>query len=181
MLRRFPSALLLLSFLLAACSPAAPEQADEPLDAVRLSLPADEPAPAPAAHSSGEVPDWAAAPDGLSARFGYPGEPAQLIVECRAGVLVLTRNVPAPVGAAALFALQGSRLILRLPVDAAAKQGERGYVWQGMITPNDPRLALFDGDFNGTLPGAGHIEAAASAVPGEVIRRCEDGAHSPSP
>lgn len=168
-----------LTLLLAACAPSAPEPADAPLDAVRMTLPSDEPAPAPAAHPSGVMPDWTAAPDGLTARFGYPDEPAQLIVECRAGVLVLTRNVPAPVGAAALFALQGSKLILRLPVDAAPKPGERGYVWQGMIAPTDPRLALFNGDFNGTLPGAGHIEAAASEFPGEVIKRCGGGSPTP--
>ena len=143
-----------------------------------MALPDDEPAPAPAAHPSGVLPEWSVAPEGLSAQFGYPGEAAQLILECRAGTLVVTRNVPAPVGAAALFALQGSQMILRLPVDATAMPGQRGYVWQGMIAPTDPRLALFDGDFNGTLPGAGHIEAAASDVPGDVIRRCGGGASS---
>ena len=176
---RKSGALGALTLLLAACSPSAPEQADTPLDAVRMTLPSDE--PAPAAHPSGVLPDWTAAPDGISASFGYPGEPAQLIVECRAGTLVLTRNVPAPVGAAALFALQGSKLILRLPVDATAVPGQRGYVWQGMIAPIEPRLTLFDGDFNGTLPGAGHIEAAASEVPGQVIRRCGGGAATPAP
>ena len=105
-----------LTLLLTACAPSAPEQADAPLDAVRMSLPADESAPLPMAHPSGVLPEWTAAPDGLSARFGYPGEAAQLILECRAGTLVVTRNVPAPIGAAALFALQGSGLILRWPL-----------------------------------------------------------------
>lgn len=178
MLRRFPSALTLL---LAACSPAAPGPADAPLDAVRLSLPAEESGPAPIAHPSGVLPDWTAAPDGLSARFGFPGEAAQLILECRAGTLVVTRNVPAPVGAAALFALQGGGLILRLPVDATAIPGQRGYVWQGMIAPADPRLSLFNRGFNGTLPGAGHIEAAASEVPGAMIKRCGSLSAVPNP
>lgn len=177
MRRRFPSAFALL---LAGCSPSAQEPADGPLDAVRMALPSEEATTAPAAHPSGVLPEWTAAPDGLSVRFGYPGEAAQLILECRAGTLVVTRNVPAPVGAAALFALQGSGLILRLPVDATAQPGQRGYVWQGMIAPSDPRLSLFEGDFNGTLPGAGHIEAAASDVPGDVIKRC-GGGPTPSP
>lgn len=168
-----------LALLLAACAPSASEQADAPLDAVRMALPSEEPRPAPAAHPSGVLPEWIAASNGLSAQFGYPGEPAQLILECRAGTLVVTRNVPAPVGAAALFALQGSGLILRLPVDATAVSGQRGYVWQGMIAPADPRLALFGSDFNGTLPGAGHIEAAASKAPSEVIKRCGGGTPSP--
>ncbi len=144
-----------------------------------MSLPADESAPLPMAHPSGVLPEWTAASDGRSASFGYPGEAAQLILECRAGTLVVTRNVPAPVGAAALFALQGGGLILRLPVDATAMPGQRGYVWQGTIAPTDPRLVLFGRDFNGTLPGAGHIEAAASKAPSEVIKRCAGGTPSP--
>jgi hypothetical protein len=168
-----------LTLLLAACSPPAPEPADAPLDAVRMSLPTQEPVPLPMAHPSGVLPEWTAAPDGLSARVGYPGEAAQLSLECRAGTLVVTRNVPAPVGAAALFALQGSGLILRLPVDATALPGQHGYVWQGMIAPSDPRLALFDSSFNGTLPGAGHIEVPASKAPGAVIKRCRGGTPSP--
>jgi len=179
--RAAPAFNLLLALLLAACAPSTPEQADAPVDALRIAMPTDEPAPAPAAHPSGVLADWTAAPGGLSAQLGYPGEPAQLVLECRAGVLVLTRNVPAPVGAAAMFALQGSKLILRLPVDATAVPGQRGYVWQGMIAPADPRLALFYGDFAGTLPGAGHIEGAASEIPGAVIKGCGGGAATPAP
>jgi hypothetical protein len=48
-----------------------------------------------------------------------------------------------------------------------------------MIAPSDPRLALFDSSFNGTLPGAGHIEVPASKAPGAVIKRCRGGTPSP--
>jgi hypothetical protein len=59
-----------------------------------------------------------------------------------------------------------------LPVDATAVPGQRGYVWQGSIAPDDPRLKLLEGKFAGTLPGGGHIEVPASDAPGAVIRRC---------
>ena len=174
-----------LALMLAACSPsaAAPdsapdsagERADSPLDAVRVAMPVDEVA-ATTARPAGVEGAWASAPDATFARFGYPGEPAQLMLECRGGALVVTRNVPAPIGAGALFALQGSGLILRLPVDATAVPGQRGYVWQGAIAADDPRVAVLKGKFNGTLPGGGHIEVPASDAPRAVIKRCGGGA-----
>ncbi|MFM9937757.1 MAG: hypothetical protein ACKVOL_16355 [Novosphingobium sp.] len=173
MITRVAPALLLL---LAACSPSAAtpesERADGPVDAVRVAMPADE-AAATTARPAGVEGAWVSSPDAALARFGYPGEPALLSLECRAGTLVVTRNVAAPVGAEALFALQGSGLILRLPVDATAMPGQRGYVWQGTIAADDHRLAILEGKFNGTLPGGGHIEVLASDVPRAVIQRCE--------
>lgn len=139
------------------------------MDAVRVAMPADSAAPAPMRAEDAKGA-WAATPD--AARFGYPGEAPLLSLECRQGTLVVTRNVAAPIGAAALFALQGSGYILRLPVDATAVQGRRGYVWQGAIPADDKRLTLFKAKFVGTLPGGGHIEVPASDVPSALIRRC---------
>lgn len=178
MIARAAPALLLL---LAACSPsaAAPdspgEQADRPLDAVRVALPAAEPAPS-TAHPAGIEPAWISTPDAAFARYGFAGEAALLSLECRAGALVITRNVAAPIGAEALFALQGRGVILRLPVDATAVPGQRGFVWQGAIAADDPRLALFAGAFSGTLPGGGHIVVPASDAPRAVVERCGGGA-----
>jgi hypothetical protein len=171
--RAVPALLLLL---LAACSPssASTEQADGPLDAVRVAMP-DDAAPPPAAHPDGAQGAWVAAPDGSFARFGYSGEAPLISLECRNGALVVTRNVAAPVGAQALFALQGSGWILRLPVDAAAVPGQRGYVWQGTIAADDRRLALFKARFAGTLPGGGHIEVPASDAARALIKRCAGG------
>lgn len=163
-----------LTLLLAACSPQAPERADGPLDAVRVVMPAGE-AAQKTARPAGVEPGWVSSPDAAFARFGYPGEPALLSLECRAATLVITRNVAAAVGAEALFALQGSGLILRLAVDATTVPGQRGYVWQGSIAANDPRAALMEGTFSGTLPGGGHIEVPASDAPGAVIKRCGAG------
>lgn len=165
-----------LALLLAACSPSAakPDGAEGPLDPVRLVMPAGETA-RQTARPAGVEPGWVSSPDAAFARLGYPGEPALLSLECRDGTLVVTRNVAAAVGAEALFALQGSGYILRLPVDATAVPGQRGYVWQGSVAANDPRLALMGGKFSGTLPGGGHIEAPASDAPGAVIKRCSEG------
>ena len=165
----------LLVLLLAACSSSSATTtagSDAPLDAVRVAM--------PASGGNGAVPErpkdakgsWVATPDGSSARFGYAGETALLSLECNGGALVVTRNIAAPIGASALFALQGSGYILRLPVDATALPGQSGYVWRGAIAADDRRLMLFKAKFAGTLPGGGHIEVPASDVPGAVIRRC---------
>ena len=163
----------LLVLLLAACSASSttPSGGTEgPLDAVRVAMPMDSGAPAPVRAEDAKGA-WVSAPDG-SARFGYAGEAPLLRLECRRGALVVTRNVAAPIGAAALFALQGSGYILRLPVDATAVPGQRGYIWQGAIAADDKRLTLFKAKFAGTLPGGGHIEVPASDVPGALIKRC---------
>jgi hypothetical protein len=165
---------VLMLVLLTACSSSSATTAagtDGPIDAVRVAMPVDSPAPAPQ-HSGDRPGTWISAPDGSFARFGYAGEAPLVSLECRRGTLVVTRNVAAPIGAAALFALQGSGYILRLPVDATAVPGQRGYVWQGAIAAEDKRLTLFKARFVGTLPGGGHIEVPASAVPGALIRRC---------
>lgn len=163
----------LLAMLLAACSASSATTTtadkDGPVDAVRVAMPADSPPPPPTRAEDAKGA-WASAPD--AARFGYPGEAPLLSLECRQGSLVVTRNVAAPIGAAALFALQGSGYILRLPVDATAAEGQRGYIWQGTIPADDKRLTLFKAKFVGTLPGGGHIEVPASEVPGALIKRC---------
>jgi hypothetical protein len=162
--------------LLSACSPssASTEQADGPIGAVQVAMPADA-APPPAVHGEDAQGAWVAAPDSSFARYGFPGEAPLISLECRAGALVVTRNVAAPIGAQALFALQGSGWILRLPVDATAVPGQRGYVWQGAIAADDPRLALFKAKFVGTLPGGGHIEVPASDTPRTLVKRCAGG------
>ena len=164
----------LLALLVAACtSSSATTTAGNgaPLDAVRVAMPADQPAPAPDRPENAKGA-WISAPDGSFARFGYPGETPLLSLACSKGTLVVTRGVAAPIGAAALFALQGSGYILRLPVDATAVPGQPGYIWQGSIAPDDRRLTLFKGKFVGTLPGGGHIDVPASEVPGALIKRC---------
>lgn len=164
----------LLMLLLAACSASSATPTGgrgAPLDAVRVMMPTDGTAPPPPRAEDAQGV-WVSAPDGSFARFGHPGEAPLLSLECRQGALIVARNVAAPIGAAALFALQGGGYILRLPVDATAVPGQRGYFWQGEIPADDKRLALFKAQFAGTLPGGGHIEVPASTVPGALIQRC---------
>ena len=160
-----------LAFL-AACSSHATTSAGDgaPIDAVRVGLPENEPMPGAVAGDGVAV--WAGTPDSSVARFGVPGAAADLTVACRSGVLLVTRNVPAEVGAQALFALQGRSRILRLPVDATSIDGQRGYVWQGTLAADDPGTQVFEGAFFGTLPDAGKIVAPASAALRDVIARC---------
>lgn len=159
--------------ILSGCSKSAPsaEREGAPLDAVRVAMPATEPMPGP--RDVDAKPAWIAAAGGTTARYGYPGEGPQLSLECRAGVLVVSRHVAAEVAAEALFALQGAGHILRLPVAATAVPGLRGYLWQGTIAPDDPGVLVFESAFNGTLPGGGRIEVSAGDAPREVIRRCK--------
>lgn len=166
------AALLTLGACHRAPAPAARDGA--PVDAVRVGLPASEALPgAPDADAKAV---WAG--NGDAARFGFPGQGPLLSVECRSGVLLVTRHIPAEIGAQALFALQGPGHILRLPVDATSVPGVRGYIWQGTLPANDPGAAVFDGAFNGTLPGGGMIRVSAGAPLREVVRRC--GAHPAS-
>lgn len=159
---------------LAACQrgPApAPRDSGEPVDAVKVALPA--PAATLAPHPSGEVPEWRVLADG-GAGFGYAGERPELSLACRSGLVVVTRNVAAPVGAQAMFALIGGGKILRLPVDAIGDPaGGGGYVWRGNLAPDDPASEVFmAGTLTATLPGGGEIEVTGSPIEREVIESC---------
>ena len=166
-------ALLLIPLALAACSkPAASDPRDgSPLDAVRVAMPASEPMPGPPVANAKAA--WAFSPGAATARFGFSGQGPLLSLECRAGVIIVTRHIAAEIGAQALFALQGQRQILRLPVDATSVPGMRGYLWQGTIAASDPGTGVFTSKFSGTLPGGGRIEVSAGDIPRALIERCK--------
>ncbi|WP_225008963.1 MULTISPECIES: hypothetical protein [Novosphingobium] len=179
---KIPLPLLALSALaLHGCTKSAASTMPEngPLDAVRLSMPQSEGPSAPRAENAKAA--WSAAPGGDAAMFGYAGEGPLLTIACRSGVLTVTRHSPAEVGAQALFALQGAGHIVRVPVDATAIPGQRGYFWQGSLNPADPGAAVFQSAFNGTLPGGGMIKVSAGEPLREVLRRCKANAVAPSP
>lgn len=159
--------------LLSGCgkSAASPVRDGAPIDAVRLSMPHNEGLPAP--RDALAKAAWTGAPDGAAAMFGYAGDAPLLTVACRSGVLMVTRHAYAEVGAQALFALQGGGYILRLPVDATSVPGQRGYLWQGSLNPGDPGAAVFQGAFNGTLPGGGMIKVTAGEPLRAVLQRCK--------
>jgi len=166
---------------LAACSksPSPLTREGAPENAVRMTLPEGEALPGMKNETAPEA--WAGSPDGMSARFGKPGEQPLVSVACRDGVLVVTRNVYAPVGAQALFALVGSEGILRLPVDATAIPGQRGYLWQGTLAADDARVKVLGGAYTGTLPGAGMIKVSAGGAVRDVIARCRTKAPTSAP
>lgn len=170
-----------LALTLAACSksPAPPVREGAPENAVRMTMPEGE--ALPGVKDATAAPAWAAATDGMSARFGHPGEVPLISVACRTGVLVVTRHAFAPVGAQALFALVGSDGILRLPVDATAMPGQRGYFWQGTLAADDARADVMGGAFTGTLPGAGMIKVSAGEPARVVIARCRSAAPTRAP
>jgi len=154
--------------LLAACSrpPPQPQGDGGPLDARRLALPEADPLPA---NADGKAV-WRS--DGDTARFGVDGAEPLLTLACHDGRLIVTRPIPAELGAGALFAIEGPRRIVRIPVDATALPGQRGYVWQGSIDGTDPDTDVFAGPFTGTLPGGGLIKVSAGDAARDVVRRC---------
>lgn len=162
-------ATVFLAFTACHRTPAPAEREGAPVDAVRVGLPASEAMPGVPQDGAGAV--WAA--NGEAARYGFPGQGPLLSVECRSGVLLVTRHIPAEIGAQALFALQGPGHILRLPVDATSVPGVRGYIWQGTLPADDAGAAVFGGAFNGTLPGGGMIKLPASDSLRAVVRRCQ--------
>lgn len=170
-----------LALTLAACSksPAPPVREGAPENAVRMALPEGE--ALPGVRDDTAAPAWAASPDGMSARFGHPGETPLVSVACQLGVLTVTRHAFAPVGAQALFALVGSEGILRLPVDATAIPGQRGYLWQGTLAADDARAKVLGGAYTGTLPGAGMIKVSGGGAARDVIARCRNAAPTSAP
>lgn len=170
-----------LALTLAACSksPAPPVREGAPENAVRIALPEGE--ALPGVNDDAASPAWAASPDGMSARFGHPGQPPMVSVACQLGVLTVTRHAFAPVGAQALFALVGSEGILRLPVDATAIPGQRGYLWQGTLAADDARAKVLGGAYTGTLPGAGMIRVSGGGASRDVVTRCRTTAPTSAP
>jgi hypothetical protein len=161
----------LLTLALAACSraPGAPQAApDQPLDAVRVALPA--PGPVRAPRSEGQKPAWSG--NAQSATLAYPDE-RLLTVACEGGKLVVTRHAPADKGASALFALIGNGAILRLPVEAVAVPGVKWPEWRGSIFAGDEKVKVFLGQkLDATLPGAGKIEVPGGPELKAVVERC---------
>ena len=160
--------------LLSACSKPAPQpQADTgPVDAHRVTLPV---ADLIRANADGKAV-WSN--DGDNARFGVAGSNAMLTLACDKGRLVITRPIVAELGASALFAIEGPRRIVRVPVDATPQPGQRGYVWQGSMDGADDNTDVFTGPFTDTLPGGGLIKVTAGAAARDVVHRCRAAKHA---
>ncbi len=173
MRRRAAPVLMIASFAsLGACSQPAAQaqtqaQADiSPVDAHRVALPVADPLPT---NADGKA-TWSMA--GGTARFGVAGADPLLTLACDKGRLVITRPIPAELGAGALFAIEGPRRIVRVAVDATSLPGQRGYVWQGSTDGADTDNDVFTGPFTGTLPGGGLIKVSSGEPARDVVHRC---------
>lgn len=114
-------------------------------------------------------------------RFGVVGQVPLLELACTGEAIEITRNVPAEIGAGALFALQGRGGILRLAVDAVSASGSNGYIWKGSIPASDEHLTVFDDAFTGTLPGGGLISVPANDLARDLVHKCADQARALKP
>ena len=127
---------------------------------------------------------WTHAQSARAAWYGPPDAPALLAIACEGWEkhrprLVVVRYAPADKGAEALFAIQGSKGILRLPV-SAAKVGKEGYAWRGVLDAADPRAEVLLGDrLKATVPGGGELMLPPMGEAGSVIAECRAAAEPP--
>ena len=141
----------------------------------RTDAPATPPAPS----------RWTHSPSARAAWYGPPDAPSLLAISCqgwekRAARLVIVRYAPADKGAEALFAIQGSKGILRLPV-SAVKVGKHGYGWRGMLDAADPRAEVLLGSgLKATVPGGGQLDMLAMGAAGAVVSECLAAAAPPA-
>ena len=172
---------LMLPLSLVGCGPSGDDRDNPP---IRVPLATASTAPAlPATPPTPAV--WTHAPSADAAWYGPPSAPALLAISCegeakRAARLVIVRYAPADQGAEALFAIQGSKGILRLPV-SAVKVGKQGYVWRGMLDAADPRAEVLLGTgLKATVPGGGQLDLPPMGVAGAVVAECVGAAPSPA-
>ena len=174
--------LVVALLLLAACNQ---RDASERGATVRVPLAAAPTKPVTVAISP-TPSSWTHAPSARAAWYGPPDAPSLLAISCegsekRAARLVIVRYAPADKGAEALFAIQGSKGILRLPV-SAVKVGKQGYVWRGMLDAADPRAEVLLGDrLKATVPGGGQLDLPPMGVAGAVLAECVGAAPSSAP
>ena len=120
---------------------------------------------------------WTHAQSARAAWYGPKDAPALLAIVCegwekRQPKLAIVRYARADKGAEALFAIQGSKGILRLPV-SATRVGDSGWVWRGELDPRDPRAEVLLGNgLKATVPGGGMLELAPLGEAGSLIAQC---------
>ena len=120
---------------------------------------------------------WTQSQSARAAWYGPPNAPALLAISCegwekRAARMVIVRYAPADNGAEALFAIQGSKGILRLPV-SAVNMGKQGYVWRGVLDAADPRAeVLLGARLKATVPGGGELGLPPMGEAGVVVSEC---------
>lgn len=123
---------------------------------------------------------WSIEPGGKGIDFGKMGSAPYLSLVCKldgAGPPQLTviREAQSEPGAKALFAILGNGVIARLKLDAVLS--DSGWRWEGTYPAGAPQFDVFTGprDVQATLPGAGMLKIAGSALPREFIEWCRRG------
>ena len=120
---------------------------------------------------------WTQSQSARAAWYGPPNAPALLAISCEGwekhtGQLLIVRYAAAESGAQALFAIQGSKGILRLPV-SAVNMGKQGYVWRGVLDAADPRAeVLLGARLKATVPGGGELDLLPMGAAGAVVSEC---------
>ena len=120
---------------------------------------------------------WTHAQSARAAWYGPKDAPALLAIACEgwekgAPKLAIVRYARADKGAEALFAIQGSKGILRLPV-SATRVGDSGWVWRGELDPRDPRAEVLLGNgLKATVPGGGMLELPPLGAAASLIGQC---------
>lgn len=152
---------------------------------VPLAMASSTPNPSAPVSAVSDAPAvWTHAPSAHAAWYGSPDAPSLLAISCEewekhAGRLVIVRYALADKGAEALFAIQGSKGILRLPV-SAVKVGKQGYVWRGVLDAGDPRAEVLLGSgLKATVPGGGELDLPPMGAAGAVVSECLPAAARP--
>ena len=168
---------------LAGCG--APVEDDEKSVPVRLPLTVASAATVSAAPINPPGPYvWTHAQSARAAWYGPKDAPALLAIACEgwengAPKLAIVRYARADKGAEALFAIQGSKGILRLPV-SATRVGDSGWVWRGELDARDPKVEVLLGNgLKATVPGGGMLELAPLGVAAALIAQCAGSAAMP--
>ena len=167
--------LLAASLSLGACGESGERERSVPIRMPLAVASAATPSALPVAAPANSI--WTHSPAARTAWFGPPNAPVLLGIACEgvgspAARLVVVRYAPADRGAEALFAVQGSNGILRLPV-SAVKVGDEGYAWRGTLAAADPRMEVWLGNsLKATVPGGGQLLLPPMGEAATVISEC---------
>jgi len=180
---RASAAWLCLSAVLAACNE---RRSDGDAVPVRVPLAVASAATLSAIPTNPPGPYvWTHAQSARAAWYGPKDAPALLAIACEGWEkgrpkLAIVRYARADKGAEALFAIQGSKGILRLPV-SATRVGDSGWVWRGLLDARDPRAGVLLGNgLKATVPGGGMLELAPLGEAASIVADCA-GAALPAP
>jgi len=167
-----PTLLFLPLLALAGCKPPPTDEAGARGTLVQVQRGPSEPIDSP--DSTNAI--WADSAVADRIIYGNPGEAPMLAIACvgsgEQSQLIITRITPADEGAGAFIALIGNSHVARFEIDATPVG--TGFVWEGSIAPDDPRLEVLTGrrEVTATVPGGGMITLNPSERPARLIDTC---------